>query len=132
MASGTDKVEALISTYSVVSNKEIFNQKQMDSCMEKPEWIISKTSRKGKIREINLRPSVLELERVSPSELRVTLRTSPGHVVRPRDVVTYLFEIFPEDLKSLQVTKVNNRIESATGSCDFCEDLCLAPAKSSC
>lgn len=132
MAPGTDKVEAFISTYSVVSNKEIFNQKQMDSCVEKPEWIISKTSRKGKIREINLRPSVLELERVSPSELRVTLRTSPGHVVRPRDVVTYLFEIFPEDLKSLQVTKVNNRIESATGSCDFCEDVRLEPAKSSC
>jgi radical SAM-linked protein len=106
------RFEAFTTTYRVLSNKAVFHQNQMIFTMERPEWITTKTSRKGKSRKLNLRPAVLHLERRSDSELKMTLQTSPERVVRPKEIVAYLFDISSDDLKQLRIIKVDNRIES--------------------
>ena len=109
-SSGTDKAEAFISTYRVVSEKQIFGEKQIGDSLKKSDWSIKRTNRKGKTRQIDLKQALLELEWVSVSELQITLRTTPGHVVRPGEVVAYVFDLPPDDLRRLRVIKTANRI----------------------
>jgi radical SAM-linked protein len=106
---GTEKAEEFIVTYRVVSDDGIFDDNQIDAGMKKSEWIVERTNRKGKVRHIDLRPFVLGLERVSASELNLTLKSTPGHVVRPGAVVAYLFGLLPDNLRYLRTTKMGNR-----------------------
>jgi radical SAM family uncharacterized protein/radical SAM-linked protein len=112
----TSKFKAFSTTYRVRSNNSTFHEKQLKITMDKTEWITTKTSRKGKSRKIDLRPMVLELIWVSSSELKMTLRTLPGQVVRPKEVVSYIFDISSNDLKQLRMIKEDNHIEYLTGT----------------
>jgi radical SAM-linked protein len=111
--SGTDKAEAFISAYRVVSEKQIFDERQIRVSLKKSDWSIKRTNRKGKTRQIDLKQALMELECVSGSELQVTLRTAPGHVVRPGEVVAYVFDLPSDDLRRLRVIKTANRIVMA-------------------
>ena len=113
---GTSKFKAFTTTYRVMSNNSVFHQNQIKLSMEEKEWITTKTNRKGKSRKINLRPTVLDLVWVSSSELKMTLRTLLGQVVRPSEVVSYLFEISSNDLKQIRMIKEDNLIEYMAGS----------------
>ena len=112
LSSGSDNAEAFISTYRIVSDEEIFDEKQIVTRMKKSDWNIKRTNRKGKTRQIDLKQGLLEFERVSGSELQIILRSTPGHVVRPGEVVAYVFELPPDDLRRLRVLKTSNRVES--------------------
>ena len=99
-----------------MSNNSVFHQNQMKLSKAEKEWITTKTNRKGKSRKIDLRPTVLDLIWVSSSELKMTLRTLPGQVVRPNEVISYLFEISSNDLKQFRLIKEDNHIEYLAGS----------------
>ena len=116
LTKGTSKFKTFTTTYRVVSNNNVFHQNQMKLAMEEKEWITTKTNRKGKSRKINLRPTVLDLIWVSSSEIKMTLRTLLGQVVRPNEVILYLFEISPDELKQIRMIKEDNHIEYMAGS----------------
>ena len=129
---GADKTGDFIVTYRIVSDEGIFDEIQIDAGMKKTEWIMKRTNRKGKIRQIDLRPAVLGLEWVSASELNLTLQSTPGHIVRPGVVVAYLFGLPPDNLRHLRTTKLVNRFGSGAGEDRFCADGQIENVKSSC
>ena len=112
-SSGTDKAEAFVSTYRITAVERIFDEKQIDVSLKKSDWNIQRTNRKGKTRQIDLKQALLEFERVSGSELQVTLRSTRGYVVRPGEVVAYVFDLPPDEHRRLRVIKTANHIEPA-------------------
>ena len=116
LTKGKVKFKAFTTTYRVLSNNSVFHRNQIKLNLEKKEWITTKTNRKGKSRQIDLRPAVLDLIWVSSSELKMTLRTLLGQVVRPNEIVSYIFEISSNDLKQVRMIKEDNHIEYMAGS----------------
>lgn len=106
----------LISTYRVVSEADHFNEKQAEAGMRKAEWNIERKNRKGKIRQINLREAVHALEWVSEFEMKLILGSPPGLVVRPGEILTYLFDLSSDDQRRLRTVKMASHIEKTEDS----------------
>jgi radical SAM-linked protein len=108
IASKFVRPETVVTTYRLVFGGDVFSDEKIASFLKKSEWIVSRTNRKGKVRQIDLRRSVSGIERISSSELILSLRSLHGSVMRPGDVVEYLFAVPSEKLKHLRVTKISS------------------------
>jgi radical SAM-linked protein len=100
--------ESAVATYRLELDGDVFTDEKIASFLKKPEWIISRTNRKGKVRKIDLRLAVSGIERISPSKLNLRLRSLHGSMMRPGDVVDHLFAVPSEKLKHLRVTKISS------------------------
>lgn len=100
--------ESVVTTYRLELNGDLFTDEKINSFLKKSEWIVSRTNRKGKVRQFDLRQAVSGIERISPSELTLRLRSLQGRVMRPIDVVDHLFAMPSEKLKHLRVTKISS------------------------
>ena len=100
--------ESVVTTYRLELDGDVFTDEKIVAFLKKPKWIVSRTNRKGKVRQIDLRLVVLGIERISPSELNICLRSLHGSVMRPGDVVNHLFGIPSEKLTHLRVTKISS------------------------
>jgi radical SAM-linked protein len=100
--------ESVVTTYRLELDGDVFTDEKIASFLKKPEWIVSRTNRKGKVRQIDLRLAVSGIERISPSELNLRLRSLHESILRPGDVVDHLFAIPSEKLKHLRVTKISS------------------------
>ena len=108
IASKFVRPESIVTTYRLVLGGDVFSDEKIASFLEKSEWIVSRTNRKGKVRQIDLRRAVSGIERISSSELILSLRSLHGSMMRPGDVVEYLFAVPSEKLKHLRVTKISS------------------------
>jgi radical SAM-linked protein len=108
IASKFVKPETVVTTYRLVIGGDVFCDEKIASFLKKSEWIVSRTNRKGKVRQIDLRRAVSGIERISSSELILGLRSLHGSMMRPGDVVEHLFAVPLEKLKHLRVTKISS------------------------
>jgi radical SAM family uncharacterized protein/radical SAM-linked protein len=108
IASKFVRPETVVTTYRLVIGGDVFCDEKIASFLKKSEWIVSRTNRKGKVRQIDLRQAVSGIERVSSSELILGLRSLHGSMMRPGDVVEHLFAVPSEKLKYLRVTKISS------------------------
>jgi radical SAM family uncharacterized protein/radical SAM-linked protein len=107
--------ESVVTTYRLELDGDVFNDEKIASFLKNPEWIVSRTNRKGKVRKIDLRLAISGIERISPSELNLRLRSLHGSMMRPGDVVDHLFAVPSEKLKHLRVTKISSYGDMASG-----------------
>ncbi|MFZ1954920.1 MAG: TIGR03960 family B12-binding radical SAM protein [Desulfobacterales bacterium] len=107
--------EPVVTTYRLELDGDVFTDEKIASFLKKPEWIVSRTNRKGKVRKIDLRLAVSGIERISPSELNLRLRSLHGSMMRPGDVVDHLFAVPSEKLRHLRVTKISSHGDAASG-----------------
>jgi radical SAM-linked protein len=115
IASKFVRPEPVFTTYRLALEENVFSDDKIAAFLKKSEWIISRTNRKGKVRQIDLRRAVSGIERMSPSELNLSLRSLPGSMMRPGDVVEHLFALPSEKLKHLRVTKISSCGDLASG-----------------
>jgi hypothetical protein len=104
---------AVVTTYRLVLDGGGFADDKIDAFLQQPQWIVSRTNRKGKTSRIDLRHAVVDLARISPSELALSLRSSSGRVPRPADVVAHLFDLSPGQINRLRVIKLASEAAAA-------------------
>jgi radical SAM-linked protein len=100
--------ESVVTTYRLVLSGDVFSDEKIVSFMKKSEWIVSRTNRKGKVRQIDLRQAVSHIEKISSSQLILCLQSLHGSMMRPGDIVEYLFAVPSGKLKHLRVTKISS------------------------
>jgi radical SAM family uncharacterized protein/radical SAM-linked protein len=93
--------------YMIEIKDGFFSQKELDSFLEKEKLVVEKRTPKGKIRQTDLRESVLSMEITSPRNLTMALRQSEGKTVRPGEVLLNLFKMSHEEIKTARIIKLN-------------------------
>jgi len=115
IASKFVRPESVVTTYRLELDGDVFTDEKIAAFLKKPEWIVSRTNRKGKVRQIDLHLAVSGIERISSSKLNLRLRSLHGSMMRPGDVVVHLFAVPSEKLKHLRVTKISSCGDLASG-----------------
>ena len=108
LASKFVRPETVVTTYRLVLIGDVFSDEKIVSFLKTSKWIVSRTNRKGKVRQIDLRRAISHIEKISPSQMILGIRSLQGRMLRPGDVVEYLFDVPSEKLKHLRVTKISS------------------------
>jgi radical SAM family uncharacterized protein/radical SAM-linked protein len=93
-------------TYLVTKKKGSFNKEEMASFVKKSEFIVTRTHRKGKTRQFDLKEMVIKITMLSSNRLKMTLRAEPGKTVRPFEVLEHIFELSKEEIKQAAIVKI--------------------------
>jgi len=96
----------LPSTYLVTKKNGSFNEENVASFVKKSEFIVTRTNRKGKTRQFDLKEMVIKITMLSSNKLKMTLRSEPGKTVRPFEVLEHIFELSKEEIKQAAIVKI--------------------------
>ncbi len=69
-------------------------------------FTFERTNKKGKIRVIDLREMVLEIDLLDSGALQMVLKIEPGKTVRPHEVLTRIFSLPEGEVNTTRVVKV--------------------------
>ena len=92
-------------TYMVTKKDGFFDEKALKCFVESPEFIFSRTRRKGKSKRIDLKEMVINIELEESDRLKMTLKAEPGKTVRPFEVLDKIFSLKEEEIKQARVVK---------------------------
>ena len=74
--------------------------------------IVSKSTRKGGLKKIDLKDIILKIELVTEDKLVLKVMEEPGRTVRPTEIIKHIFKIPDEKLKQLRVVKLSSSIKT--------------------
>jgi len=94
--------------YLVIIKDGFFDEKELKSFIESSEYSLTRTNRKGKVKTIDLKETVLTIELLDSVRLQMTLRSEPGKTVRPFEVITNIFSLPEEQVKQAKIVKQDN------------------------
>jgi radical SAM family uncharacterized protein/radical SAM-linked protein len=95
-------------TYMVTKKDGFFDKKALKCFVESPEFIFSRTRRKGKSKRIDLKDMVINIELEESDRLKMTLKSEPGKTVRPFEVIDKIFSLKEEEIKQARVVKLTS------------------------
>jgi radical SAM family uncharacterized protein/radical SAM-linked protein len=88
-----EKINGFEETYRLKTSEPVFSEDTATSFMNSESFPFHKVSKKGKVREMDLRPLVLDMNILSPNEVEITLKWIQGESVRAFDAVCAIFGI---------------------------------------
>ncbi|MGD9056540.1 MAG: TIGR03960 family B12-binding radical SAM protein, partial [Desulfobacterales bacterium] len=83
-----------------------FDESLLKAFYEQPNFIILLSSRKGKLKKIDLKDIVVKSELRISGQLELTLKTEPGKTVRPFDVLRHVFKLSETQVKQATIIKL--------------------------
>jgi len=92
-------------SYFITIPESSFDNKDLEFFLQSPEFIISRIDRKGRLKKINLKDMVLEIELLNSYKLQMTLRSEPGKTVRPLEVIKEIFRLTNERARKAKFIK---------------------------
>ena len=92
--------------YQVAHKEDLFDEAKLNAFNAMPEAPITVTSRKGKLKKIDLKDIVENSEFVNSRQLKFTLRSEPGKSVRPFDVLRHIFNLSEAQVKQATIIKL--------------------------
>jgi radical SAM family uncharacterized protein/radical SAM-linked protein len=96
----------LPATYMVTKKNGAFNEEDLATFVKNSEYIVTRTNRKGKTRQFDLKEMVMEIAILSSNRLKMTLRSEPGKTVRPFEVLEHIFELSEKEIKQAAIVKI--------------------------
>ena len=101
--SSNHKFEPVV--YMVTSKNGFFDEEKMNHFNKISEFIVTRFSRKRKIKQVDLKEMVINLTLPEPHQLRMILRSEPGQTVRPFEILEKVFGLSEEEIKQAVVVK---------------------------
>jgi hypothetical protein len=98
--------------YRIVLPEALFDEARLNAFNESPDFCITLTRRKGKLKLIDLKDIVINIELFDSSHLELTLLSEPGNTIRPFDVLRHLFGLSDTQVKQARIVKLDSVIES--------------------
>ncbi|MFH1674491.1 MAG: TIGR03960 family B12-binding radical SAM protein [Pseudomonadota bacterium] len=105
--SSTDEAGGTIS-YTVQLKKERFPEAAVKRFLDQDTWPITKTNRKGKSKEIDLRTVIKSFKLTAADKLTMTVNGGPSQTVRPQEVIASIFGFSEDVLKRADIVKHKN------------------------
>ncbi|RJQ52716.1 MAG: DUF2344 domain-containing protein [Desulfobacteraceae bacterium] len=96
-----------LATYRMVLEEGVFDAARIEEFRKRPEWLMDRSRRNGKIEQIDLKETVKRLELCSPSEIEIVLGAGGGVTLRPAEVAAKLFDLPQRTVKQARVIKQN-------------------------
>jgi len=95
------------STYRVWLQEGNFIKDELASFNARATVTIERQNRKGKLKKIDLKAMVFNVELIDSGQLQMTLSSEPGKTLRPGDVLRQIFSISEEQIRRARILKVN-------------------------
>ena len=92
--------------YRVALQEALFDKARLNAFRESPDFYITLTPRKGKLKKIDLKDIVVNSELPDPRHLEMTLLSEPGKTVRPFDVLRHIFDLSDAQVKQARILKL--------------------------
>ena len=96
-----------IAEYQIIINDGFFCQNRLHSFIKSETWILEKLSRKGQTKKIDLKGIIRHIQIEAPIRLILRIIEEPGKIVRPSEILAYVFKIENEVKKSARVLKLS-------------------------
>ena len=93
-------------SYRVAIKNGVLDRNDLECFINGPELWVERVDRKGRLKKIDLKEMVLQIELLSTNELMVMLKRVPGKTLRPFEVVGKIFKLSDEQLKQARFVKV--------------------------
>jgi len=94
------------SVYQISISGYDFDTDKLASFVNSSEVTITLTNRKGKLKKIDLKDMVVNIELSDSKYLQMTLKLEPGKTVRPGEVLRYIFDLTEQQIKQARVVKI--------------------------
>ena len=92
--------------YGVTLKQGNFNAESLAQFLNAQTFIISRTNRKGKTRNIDLKKIITGIEHPSPDHLDMDFKLARGQVVRPAMVMNAIFKLSEKQIKQARIVKM--------------------------
>jgi radical SAM-linked protein len=92
--------------YIVTIKEDFFDNKELEIFLQSPEFIVSRIDRKGRLKKIDLKYMVLDIELLKPDKLQMILRSESGKTARPLEVIKEIFKLTDEKAKKARFIKI--------------------------
>ena len=94
------------SVYQIAIPGYDFDMEKLASFLNSSEVFLTRTNRKGKLKKIDLKDMVVNIELTDLKHLQTTLKTEPGKTVRPAEILRHVFGLGEEEIKKARVVKL--------------------------
>jgi len=108
---GLDRSPRKRHTFKIALKDKSFAGEELAAFIENPDVTITRTNRKGTLKNINLKDMVEDIKLLNPTKLQLSLISEPGKTIRPADVLGKIFSLTEEEIKQAKITKL--RAQSA-------------------
>jgi radical SAM family uncharacterized protein/radical SAM-linked protein len=92
--------------YMATSQNGFFDEEKLKYFNSISDFIITRFNKKGKAKKINLKEMVINMALLAPNQLRLTLRSEPGHMVRPFEILKRVFGLSEAEINHTAVVKL--------------------------
>jgi radical SAM family uncharacterized protein/radical SAM-linked protein len=103
--SGYKKKDGII--YRVQSKGEPFDEDLLIAFQKKSDVVYTKTTRKGKIKKINLSQAVESIHLIDPDTFQVCLQSNQGTIIRPGILLKIIFKFSEKRIKHSRIIKLS-------------------------
>jgi radical SAM family uncharacterized protein/radical SAM-linked protein len=93
--------------YRVALSKGQFDETLLRDFNAQPNFPVTLTGRKGKLKKIDLKDIVVNSELRNSNHLELTLQSEPGKTVRPFDVLRHVFKLSDTQVKQATILKLS-------------------------
>ena len=94
------------SVYQISIPGHDFDTQKLASFVDSSEATLTFTNRKGKLKKIDLKDMVINIELPDSKHMLMTLKSEPGKTVRPAEVLGHIFGLPEEEIKKARVVKL--------------------------
>ena len=91
--------------YTMIVSKKEFEDQKITAFNDASEWMVVRTTKKGRKKQIDLKEIVLDLKRLSPVKLNMRLKMVQGMSVRPTDVIQSIFQFSDATIRYAEIIK---------------------------
>ena len=95
-----------ISNYWVRLQGSVFDDEKLDAFLRSTAVTVSRLNQKGKLKIINLKDMVINIKLLNSTCLEMTLKSEPGNMVRPAEVLRHIFNIAENQIKRAKIVKL--------------------------
>ena len=105
VTTGLDRSPRKRHTFTIVLESKAFSSEELAAFIENPDVTVTRTNRKGTLKNINLKDMIEDIKLLNPTRLHLTLISEPGKTIRPVEVLGKIFSLTEEEIKQAQITK---------------------------
>jgi len=95
--------------YLINSKDDIFKKNALDRFSSEESVIITKSSKKGKLKKINLKDIVVRIDTENPDRLMLKIKKITGKSARPGEIIKKIFNLSETDVKRARILKLSSK-----------------------
>jgi radical SAM-linked protein len=90
-----------------------FDPGAIASFRERESWVVTRTNRKGKLKKIDLKDMIRDIDLDEAGRLWLSLGNAPGKTVRPAEVLREIFSLPEEGVQQSRMVKMEHHVQAA-------------------